>query len=324
MSKVLITGAAGFLGLQVSRRLLESDHEVYLIDNLQRGVQDSEFAEVLSHASAQFIQLDLTHPTALNVLDGDFDQVYHFAAMLGVERVLKAPYEVLSTNASSMQNVLDWARGLENLRRFVFSSTSEIYAGTRSHYAMPVPTPETVHITLESVEKPRTSYALSKAYGEALLHASGLPLTILRYHNIYGPRMGFDHVIPQITGKIINNSVVSVPSADHTRAFCFIEDAVTQTIAAANSENTVGVTLNVGNSSEEIRIEDLVRKIAKALKHEISIIAEPATEGSPDRRCPDTSRMTELTGVSAQISLDEGLERTCAWYLPHYSKASLA
>lgn len=323
MSKILITGAAGFLGLQVSRRLLAQGHEVHLIDNMQRGVLDSEFSEVLAHGSAHFIELDLTEPASLDQLDRDFDQIYHFAAMLGVERVLKAPYEVLTLNASSMQNVLNWARKLSGLKRFIFSSTSEIYAGTRSHYSIPVPTPESVNITLESVEKPRTSYALSKAYGEALLHASGLPLTILRYHNIYGPRMGFDHVIPQIIGKIIDHSEVSVPSADHTRAFCFIEDAVTQTIAAANAENTIGITLNVGNSSEEIRIEDLVRKIADALKMEITINPEPATEGSPDRRCPDTSKMTALVGIKAQVSLEEGLKRTCEWYLPHYLKEDL-
>ncbi len=320
MSKVLVTGAAGFVGLQVSRRLLEEGHTVHLIDNLQRGVQDSEFTEVLAHDSAHFFELDLTNPTALNELDRDFDQIYHFAAMLGVERVLKAPYDVLTMNASSMQNILAWARGLDGLKRFVFSSTSEIYAGTRSHYSIQVPTPETVNITLESVEKPRTSYALSKAYGEALLHASGLPLTIVRFHNVYGPRMGFDHVIPQITGKIVDNPEVNVPSTDHTRAFCYIDDAVTQTIAVANSEKTIGETLNVGNSNEEIRIEDLVRKIGNALKVEVTIHPEAATEGSPDRRCPDTSKMTELTGIKAQIGLGEGLERTCAWYLPYYRK----
>ncbi len=320
MAKALVTGAAGFIGLQVTRRLLESGSEVHLVDNLQRGRWDSEFSEVVKQDQAKFIKMDLCKPDALNELDGDYDKIFHFAAMLGVDRVLNAPFEVLQMNAASIQNMLVWARGLKGLKRFVFSSTSEIYAGTRAHYSIPVPTPESVVIALESVEKPRTSYALSKAYGEALLHASGVPFTIVRYHNVYGPRMGFDHVIPQTIKKILRNSVVPVPSAEHTRAFCYIDDAVTQTIAASSAPNTLGTTLNVGNPSEEIRIGDLVQLIAETLNIEITIESEPPTVGSPDRRCPDTSLIRQLTGQVEQIDLKKGLQLTSDWYLPRYSK----
>jgi nucleoside-diphosphate-sugar epimerase len=324
MPKAMITGAAGFIGLQVSKRLLAEGYQLQLVDNLQRGRWDSEFCEIVDFPQVTFKKLDICDPEAFDELDTDCNLVFHFAAMLGVDRVLKAPFDVLTTNAAGMQNILKWARSLGRLERFVFSSTSEIYAGTRSHFSVPVPTPETVAITLEGVEKARTSYALSKAYGEALLHAADIPFTILRYHNVYGPRMGFDHVIPQIISKILRDSNVPVPSADHTRAFCYIDDAVKQTVAAATATRTQGQTLNSGNSREEIKIIDLVQKIANVLKVEINIQPEPATMGSPDRRCPDTRKITELTGLSASIDLDQGLQRTCEWYLPHYAKETAA
>ena len=318
MPKALITGGAGFIGLQLCKKLMESGYEVHLLDNLQRGRSDAEFLDTLKSDQVSFIQLDLSQPGTLDELNLDYQIIFHFAAMLGVDRVLHAPFEVLRVNAASMQNMLIWAKQLPELERFVFSSTSEIYAGTRFHYDLPVPTPETVAIALEGLEKPRTSYALSKAYGEALLHASGLPFTILRFHNVYGPRMGFDHVIPQVIKKIMLSSKIEVPSAEHTRAFCFIEDAVEQSLAAGLSQKTLGETINIGNSREEIRIQELVQLIAHTMQVEIEIEPQPATAGSPDRRCPDTRKMKQLTGLEAKVSLAQGLQKCCDWYMPRY------
>jgi nucleoside-diphosphate-sugar epimerase len=263
--------------------------------------------------------LDITDGAAVLGLPKDIETVYHLAAVLGVEEVLRSPDQVLEVNAVSTLNIFNYARELPNLRRVLFSSTSEVYAGTLKHYDIALPTPETVPLCLDDVNSPRTSYALSKIYGEAVAfawrHVYGIPVTIVRYHNVYGPRMGFRHVIPQTFIKVVkSDGVVEVPSPDHTRAFCYVEDAVKATIRCAVSENTEGRVLHIGSSEEEIAMRELVRRIARVMGREISVKDLPDTPGSPVRRCPDTSALAHLTGYRAKVPLDEGLRRTHDWY----------
>ena len=170
-------------------------------------------------------------PDCLDDLPRDIDIVFHGAAILGVQQVLDAPDRVLEINAASTLNVFNFARQLTGLKRVVFASTSEVYAGTLKHFGIPFPTPESVPICVDDLRLARTSYALSKVYGEAVAFAwrksHDLPVTVVRYHNVYGPRMGFRHVVPQTFVKIAQSTQsVDVPSAHHTRAFCYVEDAV--------------------------------------------------------------------------------------------------
>ncbi len=203
----LITGAAGFIGAALAARLSEDpDHALILVDSIEPGNADDNFLQLVRRPNVEFRRLDLTDAAEVARLPTEVDTVYHLAAVIGVEQVLRAPDRVLEVNAVSTLNIFNYARTLNKLRRLLFSSTSEVYSGTLRHYGIPLPTPETVSLCVDDVTAPRTSYALSKMYGEAVAFAwrnvHHVPVTVVRYHNVYGPRMGFRHVIPQTFVKI--------------------------------------------------------------------------------------------------------------------------
>jgi len=293
--------------------------KLILVDRLSPDESDETFRTLAARPNVRFVRADLTQPGSLDGLPRDIDVIFHGAAMLGVQQVLRAPDCILEVNAASTLTVFNFARQLTAPKRVVFASTSEVYAGTLKHFGIPLPTPEDVPICVDNVTLPRTSYALSKIYGEAIAfawrHSHRLPVTVVRYHNVYGPRMGFRHVIPQTFTKIARSSgEVDVPSAHHTRAFCYIGDAIEATIRSWETEQTDGEIMNIGSSTEEISIRLVVEKIASVMGRKITIREAAETPGSPVRRCPDTTKLARLTGFSACVSLDEGLQRTYAWY----------
>jgi UDP-glucose 4-epimerase len=317
MAKVLITGGAGFIGGFLARRLVDQGHAVTLVDNFARGRADAFLQDLLAHPNVLLQRRDLSQPGALAGLGDDHSHVFHLAALLGVQNVLQRPYATLRENATLLLAALDLAATQRQLQRFVFASTSEVYAGSLEHMALPFPTPEHVPLALTALGQPRTSYMLSKIHGEALVLHAGLPFTIIRPHNVYGPRMGLAHVVPQLLEKAYRaapDAALEVFSVDHQRTFCFIDDAVNMVSAAAFSPRCDGEVLNVGNQAPEVTMGELARAICRTVGRDLALVALPATPGSPARRCPDMSRMAELTGVRAQIGLEDGLRRTWDWY----------
>ena len=317
MKKILITGGAGFIGFHLAKKLAD-DNKVIIIDNLARGRMDGDFLKLIKHENVEFIQTDLTDPRVFIKLDTDFDYVYHLAAVIGVRNVIENPDKVLYVNAIATLNLFEYAKQLKNLKKILFSSTSEIYAGTLKHFGIQIPTNEEVPLTLLDVKSERTTYMLSKMYGESICFNYGkkykIPFTIVRYHNVYGPRMGFMHVIPEMFIKIKNNDKIEVPSANHTRAMCFVDDAIEMTIRACEFDNTNKEIFHIGNQSQEIKIKELVKTIANVLDKDIQISELPETSGSPARRCPDISKIIKLTGYSPVINLKEGIKITFDWY----------
>ncbi|HTQ78802.1 MAG TPA: NAD-dependent epimerase/dehydratase family protein [Thermoanaerobaculia bacterium] len=321
MAKILITGGAGFMGYHLASALAEEPgNRLLLVDNLSRGRLDDELTALLGRPNVELAEIDLTGAEPFAGLPDDFEYVYHLAAVIGVRKVEEDPVRVLSTNAISTLRIFEWARHLPRLRRVLFASTSEAYAGTIKHFGVAVPTGEGVPLTIDDVTSRRSSYAVSKIFGEAtaFAHAQqlGLPVTVVRYHNVYGPRMGFLHVIPEMFEKVSGDAVVRVASPTHTRAFCYVADGVRATVAAASAEATRGRVLHVGNPREEIAIRELVQKIAAVLGRDIRIEELPDTPGSPARRCPDISLLTELTGFEPAVDLADGLRQTWDWYGP--------
>lgn len=319
MSKVLITGGAGFIGYFLAKRLSEDkNHNVTIIDNLSRGRMDADLQKLLDKKNVDFIQGDLIDSQLLLQLDRDYEYIYHLSAIIGVKNVMQNPDKVLSVNALSTLNVFGYAKNVKTLKKIFFSSTSEVYTGTLKHFSIAVPTDENVPLTIEDISADRTTYALSKIYGESIAFVYGrkydMPVTIGRYHNIYGPRMGYAHVVPEMFRKISRNNVIDVPSPNHTRAFCFIDDAVEFTIRACENVNTTNEILNIGNSKEEISVKNLVVKIANIMDKDITINELPDTLGSPVRRCPDTSKIEGITEYSPVVLLKEGIRKTYEWY----------
>lgn len=319
MKKVMITGGAGFIGLALAERLADCpETEVLLVDNLSRGRRDVAFEALLAQPKVSFFDVDLTDAAAVAALPPDCTHVYHLAALIGVKHVMKRPDQVFRVNLLASINLLEHCRRSERLHRFLFSSTSEVYAGALKAYGIPIPTPEETPLTLDELSSPRTSYALSKITGESIglqyANVHGIPVTNVRYHNVFGPRMGFAHVVPETMIKISESSHVRVPSPHHTRAFCYVDDAVAATIACAESDLTRNATINIGNSKEEVAIRALVELVAEVMDRKIEIEELPETPGSPARRCPDTTNLEAKAGFRPSVDLRGGLQLTWQWY----------
>jgi UDP-glucose 4-epimerase len=319
MKKILVTGGAGFIGYFLIKKLLEDrDNEIVMIDNMYRGRMDDELKNIITNKNVTFQQGDLTDKDFIKHLDKDFDYIYHLAAVIGVKNVIENPDKVLSHNAIATLNLIEFAKNLKSLKKILFSSTSEIYAGTLKHYGIDIPTNEEVKLTIDDIKSPRTTYMLSKMYGESILFNYGfkynIPFTIVRYHNVYGPRMGFLHVIPEMLVKISKQKIIEVASPEHTRSMCFIDDAIEMTIKACESNSTKKEILNIGNQNQETSIINLVKIIADVLDKKIKTKMLPDTKGSPKRRCPDISKIINLTGYTPKVNIKEGLKKTYNWY----------
>ena len=315
MEKVLITGGAGFVGYHLANNLLESGYRIDILDNFSRGVNDVQLFDLVENEKISLINADLLQ-SAAEQIDNDYGYIYHFAAVIGVQHVLKAPFDVLEKNFILLQNALKIARKQKKLRRFVFTSTSEIYAGTLNQYGLEFPTPESTPLMVSDPHEARSSYMLSKIYGETMCLHSGLPVTIVRPHNFYGPRMGLSHVIPELMKKVVDTDtgIVDVFSVKHKRTFCYIADAIDMIQLLAESDKTIGESYNIGNDDEEITMGELAQKIIDLIGKDVAINSMPTTPGSPERRCPSIRKLKKAISYTKQYPLDKGLQKTFAWY----------
>jgi UDP-glucose 4-epimerase len=315
--RVLITGGAGFIGAHLARRLLAEDARVDLIDDFSRGRKDADLAALAAQPGLRCIARDLLAAGCFDDLGADYDFVFHLAAIVGVANVARQPAAVLRRNLEMQLAALDFARRQARLQRFVFASTSEVHAGTQARFDLPVPTPEDAPVALPDLAQPRATYLLSKLYGEALCHHADLPFTIIRPYNIYGPRMGMAHVIPELlqrAERTPEGGAMTVHSMNHRRAFCYVGDAVELIARLAQAEDARGGVFNVGNQAEEVAVGRLAELIAATVGRRLTLAPGPDTPGSPTRRCPDMSRTSTVTGFLAGVSLPDGLGRTYDWY----------
>jgi len=313
---VLITGGAGFIGYHLANKLLESNYQIDILDNFSRGVNDTQLSNLAKNKNISLINADLLPSGTADKFDRDYTYIYHLAAVIGVQHVLKSPYDVLEKNFILLKNAFKIARKQKKLERFIFASTSEVYAGTLSHYGLSFPTPESTPLTISNLQEARTSYMLSKIYGEAMCQHSELPFTIIRPHNFYGPRMGLSHVIPELMKKVIeaNNGLVDVYSVKHKRTFCYIGDAVEIIQLLAESINAIGKVFNVGNDDEEITMGELAKIIIDLIGKDVDINSMPSTPGSPERRFPSITKLKEIVIYKKKYPLEKGLKETFSWY----------
>jgi UDP-glucose 4-epimerase len=317
VKKALITGGAGFIGGHLTARLLDEGYAVDLLDNMSRGVDDELIAGFRSRPDVGFVVADLMDPASVAGLGSDYTHVFHFAALLGVQNVLNRPYEVLRANVAMLETMLDLAARQDALERFIFPSTSEVYVGTLQHFDLPLPTPETTPLAISPLEHPRTSYMLSKIYGEALVNQAGMPFTIIRPHNFYGERMGLSHVIPELLSKIhrlSDGDELVIASMDHRRTFCHIDDAVEYIVRLLGADAAVDGTFNVGVQAPEISIGELAELLVRTVGRDVRIVPGETTPGSPSRRAPDMSHTISVTGHQPVVSLEDGVSRVYDWY----------
>jgi len=317
MSKILITGGAGFIGLHLAEKLHKGGHEIHLLDNFARAAKDPDLKNFLEKDNVYMIEEDLLDKSFIEKLDKDYSFIFHFAAIIGVPHVLGRPYEVLTKNVELLENIIEFSQRQINLERLIFTSTSEIYAGTLKYFDLPIPTPENTPLGITDLSEPRTSYMLSKIYGEAMCHHAKIPFTIIRPHNVYGPRMGMSHAIPHLLERAHNlqgNLPLDIYSPAHRRTFCYIDDAVDLLERVINTPECNGVSLNLGSTDDEITMETLGYSIIKVTGKGKGLNYMPETEGSVLRRCPDMTKAISMTDYKSTVSLELGLKKTYEWY----------
>ncbi len=315
--KILITGSAGFIGFHLAKKLHSQGEDLILIDNFARGIKDQEFLDFLKKPNIKFYDIDITKESAFSLIKEEIEQVYHLAAINGTKNFYSIPDKVLRVNVIGTLNLLDWIKNKPNVK-ILFSSSSEVYAGALSMGIGTIPSDEKIPICIDDITNPRWSYGLSKALSEGSFFSYSkrysMNFSIIRYHNIYGPRMGYDHVIPQFFDRICEGEVpLKVYGAIQTRAFCYIDDAVDATIMVMNSEKIDRRIVHIGNDLEEVKINKLAKMMLRLLSDSNKIIELEPPLGSVGRRCPNIELLKSL-GYLPKIMLQEGLIKTVEWY----------
>ena len=307
--KTLVIGAGGFIASHLVEELVYKGHEVrafvrYNSRNLWGWLEDSPCRNSVEIISGDVRDYDLVK----SALEG-CETVFHLAALIGIPYSYVSPLAYVRTNVEGTYNILQAAREC-SVERVVHTSTSEIY-GTAQY----VPIDEAHPVN------PQSPYAASKASADFLAlsyHRSfGLPVTVVRPFNTYGPRQSARAIIPTVISQILDgNERLLLGNLTPTRDLTFVSDTVSGFFAAAASPQTVGETVNLGTGSE-ISIGDLVLKIARIMGREVKITSDeqrvrPA-KSEVERLLSNPGKMQALTGWKADVSLDEGLARTVEW-----------
>jgi UDP-glucose 4-epimerase len=318
--KILITGGTGFIGAHLAQYCALKGNDVHICDNNIRGQKDKFIIDMMSSHGVKFIKMDLTNKNQVSELDLDYDIVFHLAAINGTENFYKIPYSVFEVAIKSTMNLLEH---FKDSTKFIFTSSSEVYAGTIKEKKQLVPTSETIPCTVDNVLNERFSYGGSKLACEIMINSyhkqNSLDYQIIRYHNIYGPRMGTKHVMPQFIKRAINaERPFKIYGSSQTRAFCYIDDAVEATyLLALEDDNGI---FHIGNDLEEVEILEVAKIVNDYYDFEYLFEIENAPEGSVARRCPDLTKLRNTINYEPKINLLKGLNKTIEWYDDWYKK----
>ena len=317
MSNVVVTGGYGFIGSHLVSALLERGDNVTVFD-FAKNIRDSSI-DFDRYPGFRFVKGNVTDPTALaQVLTSDVDTVFHLAAVVGVENYMNDPLQVLDVNVIGTRNVLELShhKGI----RVVFASTSEVFGKNPEP-----PFAEDDDRVLGSTKTARWSYSTSKGMAEHLvfaMHAAyGLPVTVVRYFNVYGPRQNPIFVVSQTVHRILNgHEPLLYDSGDQTRCFTYIDDAVEGTLLAADSDAAIGEAFNIGSMVETSMREAVELAIKIAAVDEVTSVQPVDTaarfgaryEDIP-RRIPDSRKAQQELGWRLKVDVEEGIRRTIEW-----------
>ena len=319
MKKVLVLGGGGFIGRNIVQWLVNRGDCHVTGADIREG---SNWAEIASDVkkSTRFTAVldDFTKISAFDNLGSSFDEVYMLAAVVGVNRTLKFPQDVIRINTQLTMNTLDWI-SRNPIKRLLFSSSSENYAGTSDLFNTEIPTAENVPLCIGDIKHPRWTYAMTKMHGEStFIHSAeayNYECTVVRYQNIIGPEMGFGHAIPHIVERFVKaeESPFKIYGHDQTRAFCFVEDAVKGTVSAMESDKAAGEIYHIGNQ-DEINMETLTTYIGGLMDYSGTYEAAMTYPGSVARRCPNIDKAIADFGYSPNFDWRAAVGLTTDWY----------
>jgi UDP-glucose 4-epimerase len=325
MRRFLVTGGTGFLGSALTQRLVAAGHAVRVLDNNSRGTP-RRLARCAKEI--ELIEADIRNVEAVSMAVQGVDCVVHMAAINGTEFFYTKPEAVLDVALRGMLAVVDACRA-NHVRDLVVASSSEVYQTPPI-----VPTPETVPLVIPDVLNPRYSYGGGKLISELIAVNYGRTaferVVIFRPHNVYGPDMGSEHVIPQLAlraaaatlgrkGRTIDFPIQG--DGLQTRAFVHVEDFTDALVRVVEHGRHLSV-YHIG-SDEEVTIGDLARQIVAMFGCTAMLRATAAPLGATERRCPDISRLRAL-GYTPRIALAQGLPGVVSWYAEHAKQTPAA
>ncbi len=316
MKNILIFGGSGFIGAEICNVLCSVGH-VICADNYSRNEQKDSI-----NSSVEHVECDVTDSTSVIGLCKRADVVINLAFINGTTNFYSRPRDVFKVALEGQLNVINGI-SRSNVERFIYASSSEVYQTPPN-----VPTSEDIPLMIPDINNPRYSYGGGKIIGEMMCKyylPKEVSYQVFRPHNIYGPNMGFEHVITELIKKIYNANLVNGTqdvykielqgSGKSTRSFCYIKDFGDGFKClwdnAANNE-----VYNIG-TNQEVSISYLVEILSKIMGRNLTFDDIPLPPGSTTRRCPDISKLEKL-GYTPKFTLHEGLEVMHQWFLKKY------
>ncbi|MCD0422666.1 SDR family NAD(P)-dependent oxidoreductase [Rubrivivax sp. JA1024] len=316
--RILVTGGTGFIGSALVRALVRNGDRVRVLDNNSRGAL-RRLGDVVD--AIDFVEADIRDADAVRKAAAGIDCFVHLAYVNGTRYFYEQPELVLDIAIRGMLSVIDACRA-NGIGDLVLASSSEAYQTPPI-----IPTPEDVPLVVPNVLNPRYSYGGGKLACELMAINYGRTgfdrVTIFRPHNVYGPDMGHEHVLPQFVEracKLIDATPQGKVDFEiqgdgtQTRAFVHIDDFTDGLMTVIDKGKHLEI-YHIGNP-EEITIRDLVPKVLRTLGREANVITGPLTEGSTQRRCPDISKLAAL-GYAPRVTIDAGLPSLVDWYSRH-------
>ena len=313
--KYLVTGGTGFIGNALVKRLVKEGYKVRVLDNDIRGAAErlKEVADKI-----ELIKADIRDAEKVRNACKGIDSVIHLAYINGTEYFYSMPELVLEVGIKGIINVIDGCIK-ENVRELAVASSSEVYQTPQK-----IPTDETTPLSIPDPLNPRYSYGGGKIVSELMAINYGRKyfdrVLIFRPHNVYGPDMGWEHVIPQFVLRMKelckNNKSNKIEfliqgTGKETRAFCFINDFIDGLMLVLEKGGNMNI-YNIG-ATEEILIEKVAIEVGKYFGKQIEIIPGKEAKGGTIRRCPDIAKLMRL-GYKPNVKFKEGLKITAEWY----------
>ena len=318
---VVVTGGGGFIGHHLVKHLINSS-KVVVLDNFSRGTPE----RLIGLDDRVLIRnCDITDYDSIEKCLNDVDVkiIYHLAAINGTGNFYKIPLDIMDVGILGCLNVLTFAKK-HSVKKVITASSAEVYQECDI-----VPTPEDIPLIVPDVKNPRFSYGLSKIYTEYYSYHFGLKhnmnVSIFRPHNVFGPDMGLQHVIPQFIMEFLKQTdredevlIETKGSLEAVRAFCYVDDIVRGLTLL--SEKNAGVNVyNIGNT-QRVTMNGLLSEIGKLMKCDYTVL-EGRDEhiGGSMLRCPDITKIKDL-GYECLVPLSEGLLKTINWYQDNLPK----
>ncbi len=306
--RVLITGAAGFIGSHLCEKFLEEGHEVIGLDNFLTGSPDN-IAHLFRNPRFTFYKYDVTN---FIYVSGDLELILHFACPASPVDYMNHPIHTMKVDSLGTLHTLGLAR--EKSARYLLASTSEVYGNPTVH-----PQPETYWGNVNPLG-PRSVYDEAKRFSEALTMAyhreHGIDVRIARIFNTYGPRMRMNdgRVIPNFVCQALTGRPLTVyGDGTQTRSFCYIDDLVEGIYLLAVRDDLAGEVFNLGNP-EELKVLDLARLVLEVSGSTSQIVFRERPPDDPDRRRPDISKAKKILGWEPKTGVREGIQRTVEWF----------